>query len=229
MRMPRPLLFKIIPAAAALGLSLTAQASPYTFLFNGLVSSNNPMAGVPALDSPIAGSYTIDVAQTGGVGANCLGIANCWADSKTRWSLNGMTYDPTNPVFLFFDAQTFGVRITLTDNAPGAGPDKYEVSFGGQSLDTIKLTLWKTDGAAFENLANPLLATLANFDYGTFSDMPLCATGISCATNPYYTARVTGFALLPPPVAVPLPAGLALLAPALVALRHRRRAAPRFA
>ena len=206
-------------ALAAGCFALSAEASSYQFSFAGTVSANNPIVGSPAIGDPVNGSFTIDIAQTAGVGPNCAGSPDCWSDTATKWTLNGALVD-TSTVYY---APSFGIWITTIDSAPGAGADVYDVVLGGLDLLTsVELKLTNAAGTAFEGLANPLLASMANFDGGTLQYTPLCVTGISCALNPVYTAQITSFSAQP----VPLPAGVLLFAPALVtALRATRRSA----
>lgn len=211
-----------LAAAALFTLHVgTADAELVTFEFQGTVDVNNPLVNQPLVGSASAGRYTIDVAQTGGVGANCVGVGNCWADLNTSWSWDGVVVDGAVPGS--FSPLTFTIRVTVTDRAAGSGADEYRVLMGGEGfLNFRELFLVDSTGTAFEGLANPLLPTFERFDSARFEVRPFCAGGISCAFNRAYSGTLTGFAQV-----VPVPASLWLLLGGVAAgARFARRRAP---
>lgn len=199
----------------------TADAALVTFQFEGTVDVNNPLVNQPLVGSDSAGRFTIDVAQTGGMGANCAGVGNCWADEHTSWSWDGAVVDGAVPGS--FSTLTFSIRVTVTDRAPGSGADEYRVLIGGEGfLNFRELFLVDSTGTAFEGLSNPLVPTFERFDSARFEVRPFCVGGISCAFNPAYSGTLTGFAQV-----VPVPASLWMLLGGVAAgARLARRRAP---
>lgn len=217
----RRLLHAVVAAASLLVIG-TAGAAQVQTSFTGIVTANNPFVDWPAIGSPFSGSFTIDPSASvlTAENAGCLATAKCWAGVwagvTTFWSLNGEIVNIGASI-----PQYFGVAFNLTDSAPGQGPDIYTVYFGGKSLDSISLTLKDSTGSAFEAAANPLFPLFGAFDSSSFSYSPLCVTGISCATNPYYFGSVTSLVSAP----VPEPTTTALMLAGLLATRAlgRRR------
>lgn len=180
--------------------------------FTGAVTSNNPFLGVPAIGSTFSGGFTIDSSVLTGDGPNCVATPNCWSGDTTSWSLNGSTF--TRSTFLLVIPQLYAVRIAVADSGAGLGPDIYTVSLSGYSLTTVELTLTDSTGSAFESAANPLFPSFNTFDSSNFRYIPLCVTGISCASNPRYAGVVTSLVTAP----VPEPDAAAMMLVGLLAL-----------
>lgn len=196
-------------AAILAGTAGHAQAALEQASFAGVVTGNNPIVGSPAIGTPISGSYTIDSAILGGDGANCAGTPLCWSGPSAIWDWNGVTVTAATASV----PTSFGIRHEVLDSVPGAGTDRLTIRLGGLGfLTAVTLVLADPSGGAFEGLAD--------FTANTFSFVPLCVTGISCALNPSYSGTLTAFSV----TAVPEPSSAALwLAGGLGLLAWRRR------
>ena len=189
-----------------------ADAAQVETSFEGVVNTNNSLAGSPAIGSAFSGDFIIDASILTGEGPNCTGTSLCWSGADTSWSLNGTTYTYSTVAV----PSAFDVRFSETNAAPGAGSDILAISLGGGGfLDTDTLTLTDPTGTAFENGGAVNL-----FASGEFSDVPLCLTGITCATNRFWSGPITLISSvgLTTPSAVPLPAAAWLFTSGLVAL-----------
>jgi hypothetical protein len=203
-------------AAALLGLAWPASSAFAALVrttFEGVITGNNPFIGLPAIGGTVSGQFTIDSAVLTGDGPHCAGINDCWSSAATSWSWNAQAVTLATETF----PGTYRIDYTRVDRAPGAGADQLTIQLSGYRLDNVKLVLADPTGAAFESGGWGL------FTQRSFSYVPLCVTGISCAFNPFYSGNLTS--LVTTPVPEPGTAPLLLLgAAALAAALQRQRA-----
>jgi hypothetical protein len=194
----------------ALTLVYSAQASPITFTFDGVVD-NDPF-GVFGSDATFSGGYTFEssipqVLNTANSGA----YADTGSSVSMTGSFTGTTVDPS--VVGPYVADT--LNITVNNDFPGP-LDEYLVT-GRSSIDSalsIEITLDDASGTAFSNTSLPLLppnlAAFTSLRFALFDgtiDNPIEAEGhlisLRCTAGCDATRNV------------PEPTSLALLASAL--------------
>jgi len=185
--------------------------------FEGLVTARNSFSSAPAIGSTISGQWTVDPTILDGEGPNCVAVALCWSGPETSWTWNDLTFSPAGPPFLLVPF-LYGIRHERVDVAPGTGSDILTVRLGGFSFTQITLTFTDPQGNAFES------GSLGAFSSRQFTYLPLCLTGISCATNPTYSGVITSVSsqIVADPIPEPATLGSRMLG-SLLLMRVRRR------
>ena len=200
-------------------LSLSAGATQVTFNFSALVTANNISGSVPipAVGSTFSGAFTIDTGNISGVGSNCVGGTNCWSDSATSWSWDGVSTQLGGTTTV---ASLFKVEFGVFDSVAGSGQDKLTISLRGDFFTSAFLTFTDSSGSAFES-ATTLIPSLGSFDSATYKYffVPTCNSALTCALGPRHNGNIIALS----PAVVPLPAAAWLLGSALLGLAAMKR------